>query len=230
MKFCTFRITISVPGDLDTECSDRIVNWCRKQCRHAYVVCEQGASAKRHLHAAICLKTPAEGNNVIGYLWKIVQDHHPKAIRKFAMNKHVMYDHSWYDEYLRKEDHCEVLYAKYDRDEVTSYFPADAEQEILRTHVLEGTNDKPADPYMDRLEREWIEYDPHDAEYESAGRFLNYIMFVARTERCISDNRRFNQVAWTLYKYRNRRLQVDADFVNYGQTMTGQYNARFGAS
>ena len=222
MKVSALRITVSVPGDLSEVCSRAIVQWAQKKCLYAHIVCETGANAKRHLHAAVVLKVPAEGNNVVGYLWKIVQQYHPTAIRRVAMNKHVMYDHAWYDEYLTKEKHVEVLYSQYDRQEVSRHFPTIAQQEELMSHVLEGTTDKPADPYMERLEREWIEYEPNDSEYTDACRFLNYIMFVARTERCISDDRRFNQVAWTLYKYRNKRLEVDAESINYGNRMTGQ--------
>lgn len=221
MKLQSFRVTVSVKGDLSKEAETKILTYLRKKTLYAFVVAEHGGSAKRHLHAAVVMKEAMEGNDLVGYIWKLVQPVHPDSIRKYAVKKNAMVNHDWYDEYLRKETGVEVLYDKYDRDAVAGFFPTDAEQQLLMDHVVADTNDKPADPYFDRLEKEWTEYDPHESDYESAARFLNYIMFVARTERCISDTRRFNQIAWTLYKYRNKRLDVDVDTKNYGNQMTG---------
>lgn len=221
MKLNTFRLTISVPGDLDDEVVKRVVSYCEKKCHYAYVVVEHGANVRRHLHAAVCLKVPMEGNNLLGYMWKIVQAHHPDALRRRAVNKHVMYDHAWYDEYLRKESDVEVHYAKYDKDGVAAYFPSEEAQTELMS-VVEGAEPaRIADKYYDRLEREWIEYSPDGSTFRNAVEFLNHIMFVARTERCIADTRRFSQVAYCLFRYRNKIANADAGSLRWYTDCTG---------
>lgn len=209
MKFVTFRVTVSVPGDLSKECETKIVSYFKKKALYAYVVIEYGASVKRHLHAAVCMKEPMEGNNLIGYMWKIVKEHHPSANRKYAMNKHVMVDNAWYNDYLKKEVGVEVIYDNYDKDAIEEHFPTEEEQEALMAHVTEGTTDKPVDGYYSRMEEKWIAFSPDDHSWESAIRFLQDAMFVTRTERVISDTRRFNQVAWSLFCYRTKRVSLD---------------------
>lgn len=221
MKFATFRVTVSVPGDLDKECESKLVTYFKKKARYAYVVIEHGANVKRHMHAAVCMKEAMEGNNLIGYMWKIVHEYHPSAIRKVAMNKHVMVDHQWYDDYLKKESGVEVLFNNYDRDAIDDYFPTEEEQEALMAHVTEGTTDKPVDAYYSRMEERWIAKFPDDSSWESSVRFLKDAMFVSRTERCISDTRRFNQVAWTLFCYRNKRVELDEVDKEYVRTQAG---------
>lgn len=222
MKFKTFRFTVSVPGDLDRECESKIVSYIQKKSKHAYVVAEYGANIKRHLHAAVCWGVESEGDAIAGYMWKIVKEYHPNAIRKVAVNKHVMVDHQWYDQYLLKEEAKEVLLDTYDKDEVDEHFPTEEQQEALMEHVTEGTNDKPVDGYFSRMEEKWIAHSPDDSSWESSVRFLKHSMFVSRTERCIADTRRFNQVAWTLFCYRNKRVELDDVDKSYVRDQAGQ--------
>lgn len=223
MKLSTFRITVSVPDHLCDTAISRIATWVSKKCVYYHVVTEHGTSGKKHLHAAIVLKTPAEGNNVLGYWWKIVQEFHPTAIRRYAMDKKVMYDHVWYDDYLRKEDAVVVVASKYTRDEVAKYFPSETEQESLMNHVVEGTSDDDKDKYFGALERTWIEYNPNVEEvtFLNAVSFLKYRMNVERTMNVISDPRRLNQTAWALYQYRARIITPDVINTRYQGIMEG---------
>lgn len=220
MKVLTLRITISTKDHIKDGAVNRIKQWALKKCKHAYIVVEPSPTGRRHLHAAVCLKAPAEGNDVVGYLWKIVKEYHPDAVRKVAMNKHVMYDHKWYDEYLRKEGSVEVVLDSYNKDEVARCFPTAEEQQQLMDHVVEATTDAPKDPYYDQLCRDWTEYDEDDTSYESAVKYLKYAMFAARTIRVISDQRRVCQTAWALWHYRNRRIEVDAGDKAYCNALT----------
>lgn len=223
MKLSTFRLTVSVPDHISDTVISRIASWCSKKCVYYHVVTEYGTSGKKHLHAAVVLKVPAEGNNVLGYLWKIVQDCHPTAVRRHAMNKHVMYDHVWYDEYLRKESGVTVVASKYDRDEVAKYWPTSEEQDALMNHVVDATTDEDKDKFFGALERAWLEYnsDPTECTFLNAVTFLKYRMNVERTMNVISDPRRMNQIAWALYQYRGKIIAPDVVNTRYQHIMDG---------
>lgn len=223
MKLHTFRVTISVPTDVSDSTVQAVKTYVAKKCHYAYIVCERGTTGKRHLHALVCLKSPMEGNDLIGNFWKhYVQPFHSDAIRKHAMNIHVQYDHTWYDEYLNKEQQKEVIWDDYDRDEVAKFFPTDEEQERLMQAVVTGRSDNGVgDPYIDRLVNQWTEYDPSGSDYEDAGRYINYRMYVARDITCIRDVRRLSQLCWTMYCYRNKRVDNSTEFIRLGNQMTG---------
>lgn len=223
MKIHTFRVTISVPTDISDATVAHVKTYCIKKCHYAYIVCERGSSGKRHLHALICLKTPQEGNDLLGNWWKnYVQPHHTDAIRKHAMNVHVQYDHVWYDEYLNKEKQKELIYEQYVKDDVAKFFPTEEEQESLMQAVATGRSvDGVGDPYIDRMVKEWTEYDPSGSSYEDAGRYINYRMYVARDITCIRDVRRLSQLCWTMYCYRNKRVDNSTEFIRLGNQMVG---------
>lgn len=221
MKLRTFRITLSPKESIDHNCEVAIINYIQKKASFYHVVAEYGTSGKRHLHAAVCWKVPSEANDITGYMWDIVKKYHPTSLRKVAVNKHAMVDHAWYDSYLVKEKDVVVLATKYDRDRVAECFPSESEQEALMNHVVEGTTEKVADPRMARLCKEWTDYAPNASTYEDAGRFLNYIMYAAKTEPVILDHRRVCQLGWSLYKYRNSIIDVEAEYVRYGNQLTG---------
>lgn len=220
MKLSAFRITISTKDDVKDAVVNRVKAWALKKCLYGYIVVEHAPGGRKHLHAAVCLRTPAEGNDVIGYLWTIVREYHPDAIRRVAMNKHVMYDHGWYDEYLKKDQNVQVIWDNYPKDEVAKFFPTEQEQEQLMSRVVESSTDAPKDPRYARLCREWTEYEPVDVSYEAAVRFLKYVMFAAKTETVISDHRRMCQTAWALWHYRSGRIEVDSGDRAYCNQLT----------
>lgn len=205
-------ITISTKDDIKDAVVNRVVQWAKKKCSNAHIVVEHAPGGRRHLHAAVDVTEAAEGNDIIGYLWRIVKEHHPDSQRRHAMNKHVMYDHRWYEQYLKKDEHVEVVYSKYDKAEVESHFPSAATQDALMEHVVQATADTQsvADPFIDKLCIDWGEYESEDASFDSAIKFLKHSMYVARTMRCIQDPRRMGQLANTMWHYRNKRVVVDA--------------------
>lgn len=225
MKLFTWRLTVSVKGDLLKECEKKVLAYLTKRCRFVYAVAERGSSNRRHMHAAICFKQEIDRHHLIGYIWKMVQEYHADSLRRHAVNLHAMYDNTWHSEYLQKENDCEVLYNNYDPEKIAEYFPTQSEQEELMLHVVDGTDDRVADPYIDKLVNQWTEHDPNErverVTYERACRYLKYCMFDARTMRCISDNRRFCQLAWTMFQYRTRRTEIDVAELNYGNIQTG---------
>lgn len=223
MKISTFLITISVPGDISDNSVNSILAYCKKKCRYSYLVCERGTTCKRHLHVLMCMKVACEKNDMLTYLWtSIVQRDHADAKKSVAMNCHVQYDHNWYDTYLLKEEERELIYDNYDRDEVGKWFPTEGEQEQLMQAVATGRSvGSVADSYIDKLVAAWVEYDGIGSDYEDAGRYINYRMYVARDMTCIRDVRRLSQLCWTMFCYRTHRIENSTEFVRLGNQMTG---------
>ena len=52
--------------------------------------------------------------------------------------------------------------------------------------------------------RRWIDRFPDDSSYESAIQYLKHRMYVLEDMIIIQDKRRLNQLAYSLYEYRNQ--------------------------
>lgn len=211
---------MSVKEDLDPDVAKDIVGYLKKKCRYGFVVLEQ--SAKWHMHAVVCFTSPIEKKHFEQTLWGKCEKAHPTSIKRIALKSVVQHDHDWITNYLQKDSAKRVLWQKYDEEEYTKFFPSQEEQAEL---IAAAASNKPSsseakDPRMTRLESEWIEYSTDDS-YESACRFLNYSMNVARTMPCICDSRRLNQLAWTLHRYRTHAVEMFSDQIRHGSMMTG---------
>ena len=222
MKLNCFIVTVSTKDDVSAAVSEALVRYIQKKCYYAYAVAERDSKGVRHLHAAITMKVSTEKNDLVGYFWKLVQPHHPDSIRKYAIDVHAQHDHRWYDEYLKKQVDVEVLYDKYDAVEVAKFFPTDGQQEELMQAVVTGRSaGSVGDKYIDDLVKQWTEYDPTGSDYEDAGKFINYRMYVARDMTCIRDVRRLSQLCWTMFCYRTHRIENSTEFIRLGNQMTG---------
>lgn len=218
----TFLLTVSPREDVTLECQNSIIKYVREQCLFGYVVTENGRSGKLHLHAVMVFDSHREKKKLQENINNRVvkRNGHPDAKNGIATYVQVCPGHKWYDEYLRKEGTCNVLYDRYNREEVTQYFPTEAVQEFLQTHTRSSSV---ADKYMDELERKWIDRFPDDSSYECAIEFIKYRMFVQRDMICIRDKRKRCELAWTLYEYRNQIVTADVEERNYGNRMTGNF-------
>lgn len=200
----TFRVTISPKGDV----SDLLVKWIKKtyEDNNKYVVIEKGTSGQRHLHMLIQFEKPKQKKDLRDVLSRIIKKYHGDSILKFALVINSCYDMNWYDEYLRKEQDVEhVCTDDFDADVFRNALPDQATQDALQA----ATGHRPINSYWIDHERRWIEYSPNDTTYQSAIRYFNHRMCVARDMELIANNRRLSEMAYALFKFRNKAIDPD---------------------
>lgn len=133
----TYKLTVSPKGDISQDCIKALCRGIEDTCKYYYVCTEHGKSGQLHLHAALVLERPQPKKHLRNNIAQraVKPYHNPTTdgtILSVAVNMHVMYDHGWYDEYLRKEEDVEVCLEHYERDEVTKYFPTVEQQQQLQ--------------------------------------------------------------------------------------------------
>lgn len=217
IKIWTFMVTVSPKDDISSECQERCVQELKKYLS-AYAVLERGSSGKLHFHAACCAATCKETKHWKEQWVNIMMKYHPDSNSKKGVDVRVMYDHRWYNEYLRKEQDVYVVYDKYNIDCVTEYFPSQEIQTELQTISSKCCV---GDDYMVKLEARWIEYSPDGASYEDAVEFLKWRMNCQRDMQVITDKRRLCNLAFALYEFRNKIFKPCVEEVNHGARMTG---------
>lgn len=211
----TFRVTLSPKEDIDPE----VVKWFLKtyeKC-NKYVVIEQGQSGKKHLHALLQFDGPKEVKSIKDVVWRNMRKYHGTSIQKFAVVINVCYNMLWYDEYLRKEEDVEnVDTDDFDAKSFRRALPDEATQTLLQSF----TRHKPIGAMWTAHEERWIKFSPDDASFPSAVRYLNTRMFKDRDLEPIADMRKFNQLAHTLTKFRNKFCDVEPVNLQYYNQMT----------
>jgi len=220
MKFHTWLITLSPREDIDRTCAEEVVKYLKCKCRYGYVVLEH--AAKWHLHAAVCFKSPIEKKHFEATIWSKIEKFHSSSIKRIALKSTVQFNHDWHTQYLQKDSNRIVIWNKYDIDDYSKFFPTEEEQVELQLakDAKAPMAAESVDPYYARLEREWEEYSP-EVSYEEAVKFLQYSMYVSRTARVISDQRRLHQTAFALFKYRAHDISLSVEAVRYGHLMDG---------
>lgn len=220
MKLRSFRITVSVPGDISTSVVDKICGYLDKKMKYAYVVLENGDSGKLHLHACIVTMLPTAKGSIVGHIWKnLVKPVHTDAIRSFAVKGNAMVDHAWYDEYLQKENTKQVVLNRYERDEVTKFFPTEEEQKILMEHVLRGTNDR-TNRYI-KLAHEWEDAKPDGGNLLCCHHYLAKRMYGIEADLDpITDPVKMRQFVVAVWKCRyNDYAPNDSDKAYYDKVL-----------
>lgn len=152
----TYRLTVSVPGDISQGCIGDVCSFLDKRCDSLYVVTE--VSAKLHLHACVCLSIPPAFDQFKQWKYKLfkrIRDHHPDAKSMYALVVTTMYNHDWYDDYLKKDVQRTVYIDRYDRDVFSAAFPTKEEQERL-----ESFNKKDPVPLFSRLAQAYMDSNP----------------------------------------------------------------------
>lgn len=203
----TFLLTVSVPGHLSRDTVGMIEQWVRKRTLHAYVVVERGSTDREHLHAVLVFKDPMLACKIRENVWdRYVKKFHPDAIGRRAVLCTVQYDHSWYDEYLKKETGARVIVDTYDREKITDFFPTKEVQEEL---VSRAAKRHAGDPGMlEHLER-WKTF-TEDSTKESALRYFKTRMYIERDMMIITDKKRLVDKALALYEFRNGIVEPSA--------------------
>lgn len=216
----TFHLTVSTRDPVTVECQQAIVNYLRGNTVYSYCVTENGKSGKLHLHAIMVYENHKEKKKLQENITNryVKPFGHSDAKNGLAVKVQVCPGHNWYDEYLKKEEGRVVLYDNYDRESVTQYFPTQAVQEYLQTHTRTSG---PVDKHMAEHKRRWTEMCPTDSSYECAIQYLKHRMYILEDMVIICDKRRLNQLAYTLYEYRNQITTTDVEDRNYAARMSG---------
>lgn len=209
----TFLITISPKGDVSEQCQKSILKWVDRNACHAYVVAERGQSGQRHLHLALAFEIPRSKHNLHDDIWKRhVKKWHGDSIGKYAVVVTNMYNHDWYDSYLRKEEGVEVLIDNYDSAAVCDMFPTAEQQELFKAL----TGKRIADAAIHEHCALW-EDTTYSVSVAGALFYLRERMFIHRNMMVISDERRLRQLALALYRYRAQDIRLsheDDEFLN----------------
>lgn len=200
----TFRVTVSPKGHISIE----VIRWILKTYNknNKYVVVETGTSGQRHLHMLIQFDEPKQKKDLRDVFSRNIKKHHPDAIMKYALVINTCFDMKWYEEYLRKEAGVEnVCTDEFDADTFRDALPDQVTQDALQA----ATRHRVVGGYWIDHEKRWIEYSPDDTTYDSAIRYFNHRMCVARDMEPITASRRLREMAYFLYKYRNKAVDVD---------------------
>jgi len=199
----TFIVTISPKGDVNTECEKALIKWSGKNSDYNYIVEEHGSSGKRHIHMALAFKLARNKQRLQEDLWKFkVKKWHGDSIGKYAVVVTNMYNHDWYDSYLRKETGVEILSDEYDRDAVGALFPTIEQQQLF----MELKGKRPSDCVLHEHEALWSETDL-PVSVSGALRYLRERMFQKKDMMVILDDRRVRQLALALYRYRSGNIE-----------------------
>lgn len=202
----TFILTISPKGDVSPDCEAALLKWCKRMSTCAYVVAERGANNKRHLHFALYFEKARCKQNLQEDMWKRVKKWHGDSISRFAVHVANMYDHRWYDEYLKKEADVEILLDTYDRDVVGKHFPT-AEQQL---HFIALQGQKIVDSCLHNHLLAWEET-TLPVSLRGALDYLRGRMFIKKDMIVIQDERRVRQLALSLYRFRSGDISTTPD-------------------
>lgn len=218
----TFLMTVSVPGDISTECVTAISKWVRKTTVHAYVVTERGESDRAHLHACLVYKEPREPRKIRDNVWaRFVKVFHSDAKPNIAVKVQVMPGHDWYDTYLQKECDKDVHVDTYDREKITDYFPPAAVQEELQTRAAAS---KVAAPHILKDVTLWESLVQFDNTPLGALEYLRHRMFVLRDMIPIADDRKLTDKAYIYWCYRNKVITASANQIRLLATKDAVYD------
>lgn len=221
LKFRCFRITLSPVSDITDDTKLQIVQWCRRQS-FAYAVLEHGNSGKRHAHIAVLTPKETERATLQESWWKRIKNAYPGSVGRIAVVVNIMYNNDWYNEYLRKEDGREVIYDNYDSDIVSECFPTSEQQAQLVELVGKPT---PRMHYTHDLCDSWESLYPSDSSYESAIRFLNHRMFIEKKGPYLVSPRKQQELAWFLYRMRNKILEPNAGDRKFANDQTMNFTS-----
>lgn len=209
----TFLVTISPKGDISESSENAVLKWAIKSTQYMYAVAERGKSGQRHLHMSLIFEQPRGKQTLQEDIWKrYVKKWHGDSIGKYAVVVTNMYNHDWYDSYLRKEGGVEVLVDAYDREAITPMFPTQEQQQLYQS--LAGK--KVADSLLHDHCVAW-EDTTHAVSVAGALFYFRERMFVKRDMAVVMDERRLRQMALALYRYRAQDITLsheDEEFLN----------------
>jgi len=211
----TFLVTLSPKGDISSPCLEKFQKWVAKNVTYLHVVTERGSSGQLHLHACLIFTEARSKQRLQEDLWKrIVKPFHGDSIGKFAVVVTNMYNHEWYESYLKKEAGVEVLQSRYDTEAITSLFPTREQQEYYQATL----GKRVSDVTMHGHSVLYLEMFSSNHSFSTCLLYLRTRMFKLKDMMVIQDERRVHQLAMALYRY------VTGDCEESGQDR--EYQAR----
>lgn len=157
----TYKLTVSPKGDVSQDCIKALCVGIEASCKYYYVVSERGKSGQLHLHAALVLERPQAKKHLRNNIaQRYVKPYHNKekdgTELSHAVHMSVMYDHGWYEEYLRKEEHVGVILDHYVKDDVTPLFPTAEQQRQLQTFEDANLSMPTVHQYVCRISERYV--------------------------------------------------------------------------
>lgn len=215
----TLKITVSVPGHISDECVTAVMKYLEKISSHMFAAIELGKDdAHRHLHAAVLLKQAPSNFKVFKsrFFKEKIKPYHPDSLAKRALTVITMYDHEWYDSYLRgtregeEKPPGEVIFDTYDRDAFEAAFP-DAETQAAL--IKKRDRHSLPDPMHVRLYN-WFREDYPDetsVTMETWCVFFNECFLKGRLD--YRDRRTRNELILKSYRYATNDIGLDDDMI-----------------
>lgn len=193
-----FKVTISTKLDVSDQTINLLTKWCKKEAMH-HIVVEYGKSGVKHVHALVCCEFPKIKRNIADHIWKkYVRDCNEGGnVQKHAVRVDVLYDNKWYLEYLRKEDHHEVISTNYDPERESNYYPEGGVKEQLEEIQASYTRNNFWTDLANEF-KEWYLGKHHNVRPDHYGvehvhEFYHTKMLVDRTLPDVADDRRRRQ-------------------------------------
>lgn len=209
IKLRGFKLTVSVKGDLSPVTIEKITKWARKSTDMHHVVVEKGDNLRDHLHALLCFEQGRLKTSLQDDIYKrFVKPYNEGTIQKFAVRVDVLYDSTWYEEYLRKEEEHRVESTSYDVLKEPCYYPTKEEQALLqdiasKPRVVDEFYAKLATDYLD-----YVKLRPNPTR-KDALEYLYDRMYVTQSMRVVADVRRVRQMSTAIYRFAHKDKTLD---------------------
>jgi hypothetical protein len=195
----TFLVTLSPKEDISEISIQKFLKWAGKNSQYLYVVLEHGANHKLHLHACLAFETPRSKLSIHDDVWKrIVKPEHQTSIGTFAVLVTNMWNHEWYNTYLKKEEGVRILANRYDVDSVTLMFPTLEQQQ---QHLKATAGKRVSDSARFDHEQKYLEMFSEGHSFSTTLLYFRTRMFKTKDMMVIQDERRVHQLAMALYRY-----------------------------
>lgn len=197
MKFSTYAITFR-PKDGITDGQVTLFDkWIRKHSLYYHTVTEKTGS-ERHLHAGIVLRSPVTRSNVSIMLTRLISDLSSQEKRVFLNGIKVMYNRSFIESYLSKEDSTVVVDSNLpEAAKLDTYFPAKPES---------SPRTKKCSHYYHELESLYHQHVEPGTDINTPN-IRNFLFKMMYSERCIPvirDDKTIIQTARHLVRWLNK--------------------------
>lgn len=199
-KYLSFAVTYrSYGGVTDTEIHE-FMKVVRNVSLYYYVITEK-SDEKRHIHAALYLKTEALPSTFNQKFKRVLSRHcNDQTDLKVAYVGKPMYNSDFLDKYLAKGDDTVVI---------QKCLPEAATLESYYKNIKRKRK-AVTDHFYDKLEMLWYEHRStiSNPTLHELSEFLGDMMYDARKIRVISDPRRCKSIIYSLRNYLTRHHDV----------------------
>jgi len=198
-KFSTFALTIRPTEGVSDDDIKSTMGFLRRTAEYYHVVTEKLGS-QRHIHAAVCFKTPVSKGEVATKLIRLFKEYSPQEKAVLRKGIKIMYNMDFINNYLDKDDDTVVIASNLpEAGHLESYFPP-------KPLSLEEGKERKCSVFYHELERMW--YENRNPSYEvntvTIRDFLFEMMYSKRCLPVIRDDKGIIQTARHLTRWLNK--------------------------